>query len=501
MNPRAPDASDHRSTRTLVLITAAFLVLAPTFGLISPRSRATAAPTSENRFTPEHEPPPSPLVAPPPPSTDAPASADASTGRDTVWKAVDAEPEPNAVGPASLNHAPDLAALEIRVTDTGRVVSGATVELVLDSAESSAPVLHSSDAHGLVRLELAPGSVRAVAWNAEACALPVSGTLTACALTRLELALEPAFPVAGRVLDARTGAPIAGAEVALWTYAERDTVTTGADGTFRHPRFPARAPAQQLAARAAGYGVAVRYLRIGPDGGWKISAHSANEESLAGTGTPWVELALVPELVVRGRVLDERGQALAGARVSAEGFFHALASVATRDHVEGRSDATGRFELAGLRSDIGHSLLVEAPGRAGLLRELESGATRLEAGELVLTRETVLAGAVVDPDGQPMADVEVVLHLDAPFGVDDLRAPPAPGSLDVGARIQGRERRARTDATGTFVFENLAALPVVLSVEHGAGLAARLELEPRADGSFDPPCLTLAPLAFATRAR
>ncbi len=499
MNPQAPEREARRTTWTLVLVASAFLTLVPGLGLVSPRSRSAAEPSSENRHTPEHEPPPSPLVAPRPAPADACASTDGSSGRESAHAAEDAGSGPEETGPASIHHAPDPARLEIRVTSAGRAAPAATVELVGPPARGGAAgptsVLHTSDADGWVRLELPPGKVRAAAWSAESCALPASGTLVAGELTRLELELEPAFPVAGRVLDARTGAPIAGAEVALWTFAERDTVTSASDGSFRHPRFPARAPAQQIVARAAGHGVAVRYLRIDPDGAWKIPAASAGEESLRGTGTPWVELALVSEQIVRGRVLDEGGQPLAGARVAAEGFFHALPSVATRDGAETSSDADGRFELTGLRSDIGHSLWVEAAGHAAALRELEpdpaGAAGALDVGEIVLARECVLAGFVVGPEGLPLCAVEVVLRLaDEPPGLDP-RAPPR-NPLDVGARLQGRERRTRTDVHGAFVFEGLAPGPLVLRAEHGAGLVAELELRPRADGSFEAPCLALA---------
>lgn len=498
MDSPGRDGNARERNWTLVLIASAFLVLVPSLALISPRARGAAEPRSANVNSPQHEPPPSPLVAPRPAPEAAPAADGVLPGRESAWTAEDAAPRTR--GTASMKHAADLVVLEIRVTDAGRPLAGASVELLHEPAQgpARAPAVHTADAAGLVRVELAPGTVRATAWSEASCALPTSGALLLGVPTRLELVLEPAFPVTGRVIDARTGAPLCGAEVALWTFAERDTVVSGTDGSFRHPRFPARAPAQQIAARAPGYGVAVRYLRIDAEGGWKISARSADEESIRGTGTPWVELALVPELVVRGRVLDEHGQPLAEARVSAEGYFHALAAVATRDRAETESAADGRFELGGLRSDIGHSLLVEAAGRAPALLELAAGPTLLDAGELVLARETVLAGVVIDAQGQPLAGVEVVLRATS------AAAPPfVPGGLDVPARIEGRERRVTTAPEGTFVFEGLAAHPVTLTVESASGARAELELEPRPDGSFESPCLTLwpRPVSVAERSR
>jgi hypothetical protein len=486
-----------RAAWTLVLVAAALLTLDLSIGLVSPRSRSAAEPPSAQHDTAEHEPPPSPLVPPRPPRADGKPSARAPSAKEPAWKAEDAGREPNAARPASIQPAPELAVLEVRVTRAGRSEPGAAIELVLEPLgapgnAAPAPLLHVSDEHGSLRLELAPGTVRAVAWSLDACALPASATLDARVPAHVELELAPAHVVAGRVLDAATGTPIAGATVALWTFAERDTVTTGPDGTFRHPRFPALAPSQQIAARAAGYGPAVRYLRIAEDGSWKLPAPAPGEASLKGTGTPWVELALAPELVVRGSVLDEQGRPLAHARISAEGFYHVLPSVAARDLAATTSDAAGRFELAGLRSDIGHSLLIEAAGCAHELVELPGDATEHALAPLVLARETVLAGAAIDADGLPLAGVEVVLRTE-PAALPALR----PGTLDVPARVQGRELRVTTTAEGTFLFEHLAPRPVTLTIEHASGARAELELTPRPDGTFESPCLTLLPVAVA----
>jgi len=474
------------------------LTLDLAIGLVSPRSRSAAEPPGATDTRAEHEPPPSPLVAPRPPRADGttPSACD-SSAKDPARRAGDAGHEPFAPRPASVNHAPDLAVLEVRVTRAGRSEPGAAVELVheprgTDGSATPHPLLHVSDERGVLRLELAPGKVRAVAWSADACALPASATLDALVPARLELELEPSYPVAGRVLDAATGAPIAGATVALWTFAERDTVTTDADGTFRHPRFPARAPSQQIAARAPGYGAAARYLRIAEDGSWKLPASTPGEQSVKGTGTPWVELVLVPELRVRGSVVDEEGRPLVDSRISVEGFYQVLPSVAARDLAAVTSDGAGHFELAGLRSDIGHSLLIEAVGFAHELLELPGDARELELGPLRLSRETVLAGAAIDADGLPLAGVEVVLRVE-PAPLPALR----PGTLDVPARVQGRELRVTTTAEGTFLFEHLAARPVTLTIEHASGARSELELDPRPAGSFESPCLTLPPVSVA----
>lgn len=478
---------------TLVLGATALAAFVVPIGLVSPRSRTVVGPSSESQVLPDREPPPSPLALPRPPLATGTPDARTIPAGESARKAGDAGEGLHGPPPASIEHAPELATLELRVTRDGRAEGGASVELVHEPQEASpdapqALQVCTSDAEGRVRVALAPGTVRAVAWSADACALPASAELALGSPAQLELTLEPAYPVAGRVTDAATGAPIAGATVALWTFAERDTVTTGPDGRFLHPRFPARAPAQQIQARAAGHGSTVRYLRIGADGSWKLSAATAGEASVKGTGTPWLELALVPELRVRGRVVDAEGSPIAGARLAAEGFFQAMPSVAARDATEATSAADGRFELAGLRSDIGHGLLVSAPGRAEELVELPGGTTLHDVGTLTLLAETLLAGAALDADGLPLAGVEIVLRS-AP-----LEPATSAGPLDVAARIQGREQRVTTTPEGTFLFEHLAPRPLTLTLEHEGGARVELALTPRPDGRFEPPCLVLPPL-------
>ncbi|MSR63954.1 MAG: carboxypeptidase regulatory-like domain-containing protein [Planctomycetes bacterium] len=475
---------------TPVCVAALCLALVPGLGLVSPRSRIAAEPPSVSTASLQHEPPPSPLVAPRPPERVALAPHSVSAG-ESAHMAEDVEAEPQAPRSASTAHAP-LARLELRVSAAGRGAPRAWVELLHEGADGSSRVrVERADEDGRLALELAPGTLRAAAWSAEATALPQQATLVAERTEHVELTLEPAFPVEGRVLDASSGAPIAGAEVAFWTFAESDRVYTDAQGRFRHPRFPARAPAQQLAAKAVGYGRSVRYLRI-QENGWKLSAANEGEASLRGSGTPFLELVLVPELRLRGRVLDADGTPLAGARVAAEGFFHALPSVAARDAGETRSAVDGTFALVGLRSDIGHSLVVEADERAALVRELaasmgELGLGELDLGDLVLTSATVLAGAVFDADGWPVAGVEIVLQLE-----EDPPVTRAGSALDVGARIEAREWRTRSDEHGAFVFERLAARPVRLEAAAG-GATWSGEVWPGADGSFPATSIALAP--------
>jgi protocatechuate 3,4-dioxygenase beta subunit len=343
-----------------------------------------------------------------------------------------------------------------------------------------------------VRAELAPGVVRLVAFQGEACAEPKRAELSAGHATRVELALTAAVPVAGRVTDAATGQPVADARVAFWTFAERDVVHTDAQGRFLHPRFPRGALSQQIVAEARGHGRDVRVLRVSGDGSWKLAGRTAAEAPLHGHGTPWIELALVPESIVSGRVSDERGQALAGARVVVEGYFHVQPAVASRDGAEGTTGAEGEFRFGGLRSDVGHALSIEAPGFARRSVELAPTAGSLELGTLVLVPEALLAGSVIDQGGMPVAALEVVLEV-----LDESAPAEAVAPLEVRARPETRLRRMLTSEEGTFVFEGLAATAVRLVVERDDGTSAETVLRPRADGSYEAPCLVLEPRVVA----
>lgn len=446
----------------------------------SSRPRAAAAPDVPV-ITPRHEPRPSPLVVAPRPET--PRGSPEFPAKEAARVAADVGvAREESAAPASTEQGPEEFRLVVRAFEGGRACA-ATLELTHVPVNGGATTRSERiDASGELMLALPPGRVRLAAWSETGLARPLELTLPHADLVELELL--PALAVEGRVTDAATGAPIAGAALAFWTAAELDLAHTDADGRFRHARFPAGGPAQQLCVRAEGFGKCVRYLRIEADGAWKLAAAEEGEASLAGRGTPFLELALVPETRITGRVLASDGTPLAGARVAAEGYFHARPSIAVRDLVESVSAADGTFELAGLRSDISHALIVEAAGHARLEREL-AAARAHELGDVSLAPEHVLAGVVIDAEGVPLADVEVVLTLDEAPATD-------PAGLDAAARVLACERRTRSDANGAFVFAGVAARRYSLQAVASAGESQPQIVLPDASGTFAAPCLELA---------
>ena len=448
--------------------------------LLIPLLAAVVTPPRRARWNPE-ESPAAPRQEKPPPEPTAPGfeataavpyEPNDSRQRERV-PGVDLVSTPTTSAPAQA--APEPAGVELLVlaSHTGRPIQGATVELGHTATGSNRERVRMlrTDARGRVNVACPAGLLRATAWDDRLAGGPVHLELAQGDERTHTLELDLAHEVAGRVIDAESQLPVAGATVVFWTFAERDVVRTLADGTFRHPRFPASEFAEQVRVEAEGYGPTVLYLRVDGDG-WEQPAALEGGRSHSGTGTPWIEAQLVPELRVVARIVDHEGRPLAGASVSAEGYYRVLPDVASRDAALGHSDADGNVSITGLRSDVSHSILVTAEGHAALEIELAAGRRLAELGTLRLPRERFLSGTVVDADGYPVEDVRVELSPTA----TSLPDPFVETGLDVTARLQGRALSERTGRDGTFVFENLLERPYDLVVTRGAGALLEVEL-------------------------
>jgi protocatechuate 3,4-dioxygenase beta subunit len=101
---------------------------------------------------------------------------------------------------------------------------------------------------------------------------------------------------------------------------------------------------------------------------------------------------------IRGCVVDEQGKPIPGATVhfqladDAVNWQHALST-----------DATGRFELADIWSDVAFNVYGEAEGFGYAHKKVTTTrGKKLDLGNLVLEKaDRVLEGVVVDPDGKP----------------------------------------------------------------------------------------------------
>jgi RNA polymerase sigma factor (sigma-70 family) len=256
-------------------------------------------------------------------------------------------------------------------------------------------------------------------------------TLVAGKERTLEVVLEDAQVLRGRVVDAQQKLPISGAEVGMsWTF-ERP-VRTNAAGEFE---LLGCAPGAMLAvgARADGFAARVVNLRNG-----------ALPERL--------EIVLDAGRRLSGRLLDQRGAPIADAYVAA------MASMFANDAQEidwcrTHSDADGKFLIVGLRSDLRHGLIVRREGLGAVLYDLpddELARSAIDLGDLVLAPMASVRGVVVDKQGKPMVDQKVTLHG---ANADRHRF----GTLPEGLESYAEEKSARTDDLGRFSFADLAA--------------------------------------------
>ncbi|HKH47549.1 MAG TPA: carboxypeptidase-like regulatory domain-containing protein [Thermoanaerobaculia bacterium] len=268
----------------------------------------------------------------------------------------------------------------------------------------------------------------------------------------------PATLRTGRVLDAVSRQPVAGALVWQQFGAIFSWTRSGADGSFRIPAEAGR----PIAAAAPGYARAVR-PEVPPD-------------------AP-VSLALKPAVVLTGRVADSEGRPVAGAAVRVVPtdpypYYRGL-----RDLVSGFTREDGTFRLRGVPARSMLQVGAEAEGFAPAEQVASTGEPGRNPAPLriALGPGSSLTGRLVDLDGQPIAGAEILLR--------DIAA------LDAGLAANPEEHRAVSDPTGRFRFEHLAG-----GVRHlraglpGAAPSALPEVEiPDRPGALDLGDLRLRP--------
>ncbi|MCE9593679.1 MAG: carboxypeptidase regulatory-like domain-containing protein [Planctomycetes bacterium] len=246
--------------------------------------------------------------------------------------------------------------------------------------------------------------------------------------------------VSGRVVDATTGEPIAGAEVGEgWTFHR--FVKTDWNGEFEFKGF-AEAGYDDIAVRAKGYGRIARTVR------------NAN-----GPVAERIEVKLARVRVLRGRVVDSSGAPVDGAYVAAPAYILGARTPNSEDAHQldwpsTFSAADGRYALD-VRPDMQHTLYVrkrgfgvasyEVPGRELAEAEFVLPDVVLEAGAIV-------RGVVVDERKQPLADQVVSLH-----GRNGDHEAWASSTTNQAAAGYISERTTRTDDLGRFAFADVAA--------------------------------------------
>lgn len=284
---------------------------------------------------------------------------------------------------------------------------------------------------GVFSLRLPPGRWRVQAWHPryvqpwrdqrETTQVEVAAGQT---VRNVRFALAPTLELHGVVLTP-DGRPAAGAKlIALWERNGR----TRPDGTFTLSGFEPDSTTTLIA--------------LGADRALKAVAELPIR---SGESEP-VILRLTRGVTVTGRLTNDEGMPLAGAKVRAEcrvqinanSWYHAEIDTTT-------SDAEGRFTLW-LLPDLEHRVIARAEGYGQVLRPTVSAkADGVDLGTLTLHRANrFIAGRVTDVYGQPVAGARISAWLPEP-----------------------QEHRATTtDDRGRYRIEGLPPGRAQLSLEH-----------------------------------
>jgi hypothetical protein len=273
--------------------------------------------------------------------------------------------------------------------------------------------------------------------------------------------------VRGRVQTAETGAPIRRAQIRAVSSGSRDTrlVTTDVEGRFELRDLPAGR--WELTASKGGY-VAMRYGQRRPfEAGRPL-------EVADGQVVQQVNFALPRGAVITGRVLDEFGDPVAGARVQA--LRYQLSQGTRRLSPTGmgaQTDDTGAFRLYGLMpgeyyvsallralpaDDITDSTGYAPTYYPGTGSVTEAQPIALGVSEevsvsfaLQAVRTARIAGTVVTSTGVPLSNGMVMLL--------------APDGAGAGPMAFGAGNRIRSD--GSFMLSNVAPGTYTLMASNG----------------------------------
>ncbi len=332
----------------------------------------------------------------------------------------------------------------------GSPVEGAEVRLFRMGGPTYTTV--ESDADGNYRLADVPPGLATLDIGTSWLADPqwTSIDLPAGARVVHDVALQDGAAVFGIVSDARTGAPIANAEVgAGWFFSH--AVRSSATGEYELLGFGTPG-VNEIFVRAQGYADA---------------RHEFPWTRMPSERTR-LDFALDPAHRARGRVVEPTGLPVEGVYVAA---VSAGGGSGTRDWKSTCTDADGRFVLDSLHPTHQHGLVLRATGWANLAyafphteREIED----LDLGTFTLQRAGSLSGVVVDEQDEIVADVEVAMrgqNADSGVLLGGVYRPTLPDNLE--------SRSVRTDQAGRFRFGDLAAGDYGFSVSRRTGTPAR----------------------------
>ena len=234
-------------------------------------------------------------------------------------------------------------------------------------------------------------------------------------------------------------------------------------------------PAVKVTARASGYtalartGVDGRYRIAGlPQGAYRLTFDerrfvlvNRRDVEVAAGETKALDIALTPAVALTGRVSDEKGQPIAGARGSlAPGSETRMGMVFRAMGREGEgggafiSGPDGTFKATRLAPGTNQKLTVTHPDferRVVPGVDLLAGAPKPVSVEVVLSPGFVLAGVVKDKEGGPIEGAEVALSQSVTM------SGGRGGNTVSFSSVQSVRPRGETDFEGKFGFKGLSA--------------------------------------------
>ncbi len=263
--------------------------------------------------------------------------------------------------------------------------------------------------------------------------------------------------ITGRVLDP-AGKPIAGAKVQWTSYRDDDQVlfdeTSGVDPAVLGETAADAAGRFRVVLDKPGVSVALRVLSSGLPSARFAGPYDSSEE------TALFDIQLPAAAALSGRVVDEAGKPVSGARVSVVATQNPFDSEAVYA-AEARTGADGTFAAANAPEGA-RSLRVRAPGFVPAQR------VQLEAKpqeNVSLQRGGTILGTVADASGKPVAGV-IVTAEDAAAESDAQGAFRLTGIPAGSHRVQA------------FWKENFAARKDAVRAAKGQEVRANLTLKP-----------------------
>ncbi len=255
--------------------------------------------------------------------------------------------------------------------------------------------------------------------------LPGSGTRD------LRIVLVAGRTIAGRVTDATTGRPIAGARVGISWMLER-AVLTDAEGRYAISGWSEKQVDDDLHAEAEGFA--------------RASAKPGDRAT--------VDFALGAADVVVGRVVDAKGGPIERAYVATVPIGPDAGGEGTDLSRTTRTDAAGRFRLTSLSRTMPHAVVVTSPGHGRTLADFRprpEGPGEIDLGDVVLVAGLRIEGRVLDADGGPVPGARLTLE-----GANADRSRRMGAGWDYPTSGYGDEESARSDDLGRFRFDDLS---------------------------------------------